>query len=315
MKNIPIIVVNYKGSNLTKICFESLPSDSREVNFRFIIVDNFSSKEEQRNLEKIFFAKKIDIIFLKENYGYFRALNVGMLYAKNNIKNISFYIIGNNDLCFDEGIIEESLKIDHLAKNIVVISPNITNSSGRKQNPHSIFGISRFREFIYDIYYYNYYLAKIILTIANQLVINFKRSDYKRNEESKFIKLGFGACYIVRPAFFNHFKALWAPMFLMGEELMFSRQLETRGLIIYYNKNFKITHLDNATISQVPSKIIWKYASLSHKIYRKFKSPYHFNMDTNITDDSLLECSGDFDLMKAQERLKNSIIINNANNQ
>jgi GT2 family glycosyltransferase len=314
MKNIPIIVVNYMGCDLTKICFESIPERTEEINFKFIIVDNFSSEVEQNKIKKSFLNENVDIIFLEENYGYFRALNVGLIYAKNNIKNISFYIVGNNDLSFDQGAIQESLKIDQLEKNVVIISPNIINGGGRRQNPHSIFGISRTREFIYDIYYSNYFIAKLILSIANQKIINFKRSDYIKNEKSKFIKLGFGACYIIRPVFFNYFKALWAPMFLMGEELMFSRQLESRGIQIYYETDFKLKHLDNATISQVPSKIIWKYASLSHKIYRKFKSPYHLNMDAKFTESSIIECSGDFDLIKAQERLKNSVILNNAKN-
>ena len=309
MKKIVIIVVNYSGCQLTKHCYDSIDRGSNNIIIEFIVVDNFSSVVEQSKLKNVLSDTTAKIIFLDKNYGYFQALNVGLIYAREKIIDIDLFIIGNNDLEFSTSLYQELKIINELDANTIVISPNITNLKEEKQNPHSIAGISRLREFIYDLYYYNFLISKIIIKLVKILGGITKRKDTFDQSSSRFIKLGFGACYIIRPAFFNYFRALWAPIFLMGEELLFSRQLETRGIKIFYESRVNIKHLDNATISKTPSKKIWESARHSHKIYRSFISPYRAKMDVPIDDGWVDECSGALDLDKAIHRLNKASIL------
>lgn len=303
MKKISIIVVNYCGSQLTKNCYESIVQKESNLNIEFIVVDNFSTLIERERLKELFVETKVRIIFLNKNYGYFRALNVGLIYAKEKLKDNDLYIIGNNDLEFDSDFFKELRDVARYDSNVLVISPNITNLKGIKQNPHSIDGIGRFREIIYDVYYSNYFMAQLIGVAARSVRWFSRRSDYKHHDKSGSVKLGFGACYIIKAEFFNNFEALWAPVFLMGEELMFSRQLETRGFRIFYERNLNVRHLDNATISKTPSKLIWVAASMSHKIYRSFISPWRRQMDAPITQEWIDECRGQLDYARASNRL------------
>jgi GT2 family glycosyltransferase len=311
MKKIVIIVVNYNGCDVTKNCFDSIQKNSVGVCHEFIVIDNFSSSDEQVRIGKLFEGTNATVIFLEKNYGYFRAINIGLIYAREKIGDIGLFIVGNNDLEFNKNLASSLTEIDRLESNVVVVAPNITNINGKAQNPHSIFGINRFREIIYNFYYCNYTMARLILIISRLLGSFARRDDRQTSNKSGFIKLGFGACYIIKPTFFDYFKALWAPMFLMGEELMFSRQLETRGIRVFYDSSINVRHLDSATISKIPSKIIWESARDSHKLYRTFINPCHVEMNAAVSTHWIEKCSGQLDYEKSIARLSNSKVLIN----
>jgi hypothetical protein len=67
----------------------------------------------------------------------------------------------------------------------------------------------------------------------------------------------------------------------MGEEFQLSRQLKSHGDKMFYCSDILVYHHDHATVSKIPSKLLWSYAKDAHKIYRFFVSPYRFKMDNN----------------------------------
>ena len=81
------------------------------------------------------------------------------------------------------------------------------------------------------------------------------RDDEEQFEVAQTIYQGYGACYILGPLFFENFDLLWAPTFLMGEKNFFlSKQLEKKGMKVYYEPSIKVNHHDHATMSKLPSK-------------------------------------------------------------
>jgi GT2 family glycosyltransferase len=268
---IGFVFTNYNNSQYTKDLIYSLSINENFDDCFIIIVDNKSESEDLFNLKKINFDyPSVKIIFNNENSGYFNGLNIGIKYLRENHPDIDFITIGNNDLYFSLDYIDAIKNKCDLFNKYPIVSPDLITLDGVHQNPHVIEKISKTREMIYDIYYSNYYLSLLIGFIAKITREFTDREDEKQFEIPQAIHQGYGACYILGPIFFKYFDLLWAPTFLMGEEFFLSKQLEEKGMKVYYEPSIKVNHHDHATMGKLPSKKLWMISRDSHKIYRKF---------------------------------------------
>lgn len=84
------------------------------------------------------------------------------------------------------------------------------------------------------------------------------------------IEQGYGACYLLGPLFFRHFRELWAPTFLGQEEYFLSEQLKTVGQKVYYEPRFMVTHQTHATIGRWLNRRAWECARESYQIYKRY---------------------------------------------
>jgi GT2 family glycosyltransferase len=233
------------------------------------VVDNASERSDFNVLkQKTANIENVRLFRSDKNLGYFGGLNFGI--SKINITRDIFTVIGNNDLLFPEDFIKSINNKLTLCDTYPVISPNIITLDGTHQNPHVVERISRFRELIYDLYFTNYYIAMVIKTISSITNRYTDRSDELQHEIAQTIYQGYGACYVLTPLFFKNFNTLWAPTFLMGEELFLSKQLEGKGFKVFYEPSIVVKHCLHATMGKLPGKNKWKIERESHKIYRKY---------------------------------------------
>lgn len=236
-----------------------------------VVVDNNSRADQIEILQKLKSTyPDIHLILNNENLGYFKGLNLGIRHIRENNFIVKYLVIGNNDLSFPKDFYDAIISNEYSFSKYPVISPNIITEDGVYQNPHVINEISKFRELIYDIYFTNYIIAKIIKKIAQLTNILTDRSDEKFHDKSQIIYQGHGSCYILTPIFFQFFNELFAPTFLMGEEFFLSLQLKQKNLFLFYESNVKLTHKWHSSINNVPAKKIWKISKESHRVYRKY---------------------------------------------
>ena len=268
---IGFVITNYNNSHFTKEAIRSISANKLSDKTHIVIVDNNSNEKEVELLQNIRSNfNNVHLLLNSENLGYFNGLNCGIKLLNNINKNIDHVVIGNNDLLFPENFIDSIYNNKNVFEKYPVISPDIVTLDGEHQNPHVIKGISKFREIIYDIYYYNYYLAVIIKKIAKITNSISDRKDEEQYDIAQTISQGYGACYILGPIFFKYFESLWAPTFLSGEEYILSKQLESKNLRLYYEPSINVTHYLHGTLNNMPSKELWKHARESHKLCRKY---------------------------------------------
>lgn len=268
---IGFVFTNFNNSKFTKEAVHSIALSSNIDTSIVIIVDNNSDEENKKELKEIEKEFKfVHLILNDDNLGYFNGLNEGIKYLRSYDLTFEYIVIGNNDLIFPTSFLDSIKSKYEIFDKYPVISPNIITIDGFHQNPHVINKISKVREFIYDLYFSNYYLAKVIKNIAHLTKIISDRNDEEQHEIGQLIYQGYGACYILGPLFFKHFDLLWAPTFLMGEEFFLSKQLEDKGFKIYYEPSIQLNHYCHATMEKMPSSKIWKIARESHKTYRKY---------------------------------------------
>jgi GT2 family glycosyltransferase len=264
------VFTNYNNWKFTKGVISSIEKLKNDY-LKIIIVDNASNEKDLKKLksfEKTFpFVK---IIYSDKNLGYFKGLNLGLEHLKKHCTNLDFIIIGNNDLIFSNSFYSSLKNKQKDLNKYPVVSPDIITSDGFHQNPHVIKKISKIREVIYDLYHFNFFIAKLILFLSNITKSLFKRKDESFFQIPQEIYQGYGACYILTPLFFKNFEYLWAPTFLMYEEFFLSKQLSDKKYKIFYEPSITVTHLMHASTGKLTKRKKWMISKESHKEYRKY---------------------------------------------
>lgn len=273
------VCTNFNNSDYTTAFVDSLHKNGQDLR-NVVIVDNNSNQDEiskLRNLNLIF--RDLVVIYNKDNIGYFPGLNIGISYLRDNFGDFDCIVVGNNDLVFPDGFLNQVKSFLDKKNDDLVISPNLITLDGINQNPHVIKKISPFREFVWDIYYSNFFISRVIHKFASFSKRYTERKDYLEHNKSQYIYQGYGACYLLTKNFFKHFDNLFAPVFLMGEELFLTKQLESVGCSIFYEPSIIVMHHDHATMAKLPSRKLWEISRDSHKVYRKYVG--YFNSKKN----------------------------------
>jgi hypothetical protein len=79
---ISVVIPNWNGKKFLKTCLDSLRSQSFK-DFEIILVDNGSKDESVKFVEENY--PEVEIIALKENTGFAKAVNIGIRNAKGNL--------------------------------------------------------------------------------------------------------------------------------------------------------------------------------------------------------------------------------------
>ncbi|MGB7083105.1 MAG: glycosyltransferase, partial [Candidatus Acidiferrales bacterium] len=163
---IGYVCTNYNNSSYTREAVCSL-SKSDGYQFRVVVVDNHSDEgnvEALKALAKEF--QEVELVLNTENVGYFRGLNLGIQQLRRSQPDIKIMAVGNNDLVFPADFADSVRRNLPTFEKYAVVSPDIVTLDGVHQNPHVISKISKFRKFVYDLHYANYYLAIAIRQLA-----------------------------------------------------------------------------------------------------------------------------------------------------
>lgn len=266
---IGYVCTNYNNSGFTAQAVESLAKVIGH-DISIVVVDNDSLPTSVSELREVASQHaNVELILERHNHGYFRGLNIGIRHIRNRHPDIEFIVAGNNDLVFPVDFGHALDQALDTLKGHAVVSPDVITMDGVHQNPHVITRVSAFREFMYDVYYSNYYVAKFVSAVARISKPVTDRSDETQWEKPRLIWQGHGSCYILGPEFFRNFEELWAPTFLMGEEFFLSKQLADKGMRVYYEPRIRVQHHCHASVSRVPAKRMWELSRQAHKIYRQ----------------------------------------------
>jgi GT2 family glycosyltransferase len=121
------------------------------VEFTFVVVDNNSKPEDLNKLDELASNNNVVVIKNNQNIGYFAGLNVGIRYVRKHYPDAKYLVVGNNDIILPSDFAQKLAECDAVLKKYPVVSPNIKMLDCTPQNPHVISGISKKREFIYDL--------------------------------------------------------------------------------------------------------------------------------------------------------------------
>lgn len=267
--DIAYICTNYNNSAFTVAAVKSLRK-AQGHRIRVVVVDNASRSEEVDILRRLSADDPdVQLIANPQNVGYFRGLNIGIKASRSLHPDIDWMVVGNNDLEFPADFCDKLERQMESFRSHSVISPDVVTLDGEHQNPHVIQKISPVREIFYDLCYANYQLGRLIYKLAKMFPRATRRGDEDQWQIARPIYQGHGCCYLLTPRFFENFEALWAPTFLMSEELFLSHQLKEKGEQVYYSPAISVVHHWHGALQSIPNRKRWEMARDAHRVYRK----------------------------------------------
>lgn len=265
------IAINYNNAHHTLKYIESIKNLKLPKNsfIEIIIIDNNSSESLDSIKELISEGKKqgsYNVLLIENslNLGYFKGLNIGL----KTIDNIEQHtvIVGNNDLLFNNDFLIKLEEVK-LKEEDYCIAPNVILSNGTQQNPHALTKPSYFAISLLKLYYSNYYLGLLMIKV-NQWIKRGKKQ--KIFNEPIYIHGGIGAIYILTPKFFIKNKLLNAPVFLYGEEVIFSNQVHSTNGKILYCPDIKVIHNEHSTVKKLGNRKLHKIGKESFTIFKQY---------------------------------------------
>ena len=273
---VGFVFTNYNSAIHSIELLESLKEMLVHENFfiKVVIVENGSKQGEKNKLNDFvkgwLHADWVKVIDLNDNIGYFGGLNVGLRYIRKYFPEYEWLMVGSNDLLFPKTFMNDLSDSRDKIQSYPVVSPDIVTTDGVHQNPHVIEKISKFRELIYDLYYSNYLVGKLIKHIASLTKLFTDRKDEKYYMVDQEIYQGYGACYLLSPLYHRHFMDFPQDSFLMHEEYFLSKMLSDKGFKVFYEPSICVIHKHHGTVSEMPKKEYWKISREAHIKYRQY---------------------------------------------
>lgn len=269
------VCTSYNNAPITAAAIASLYEGSRPDDVQVVVVDNNSQEHDVDALRAV--ARefpRVALVLSPDNIGYFPGLNVGIGHLRTMFPDVRHLVVGNNDLVFPKDFVETVQRHRDVLDVWAVVAPDLVTLDGVHQNPHVLHPISRLRKVVWDLYYLSYAAALVIrqaARVTRPFTIREENSTSSElYKEPGPIEQGYGACYLLGPAFFTHFKELFAPTFMMQEEFFLYEQLKTIGQMMYYDPRFVVYHHGHATLKSLPSRWHWKLSAEAHRVYKRF---------------------------------------------
>ena len=116
MMEVSVVIPNYNGIQFIKGCLDSLIALEDTVEYEIIVVDNGSDDGSRELVEKSY--KDVKLISLDKNYGFCKAVNVGIQKAQ-----APFVILLNNDTKVLDGFVEGLYKCISGNEKLFSVSP------------------------------------------------------------------------------------------------------------------------------------------------------------------------------------------------
>lgn len=240
--NITVIVLNYKGTQDTIDCVNSVTASSLEegIYLEIIVVENGSndgSKEKLRDL------KGIKLIESTVNLGYSGGNNLGINYALKT--NADFILILNNDVFIDKHSISHLIKAANRAD---IISPKIYFAKGFE------FHKSRYKkdESGRVIWYAG---GRIDWNNIIGSHIGVDDVDIGQFNNTKEIDFATGACMLVSAKVFEKIGLFDEKYFLYLEDMDFCVRAKKAGFKIVYEPEAVLWHKNAASAGGSGSKL------------------------------------------------------------
>ncbi|MDY0987395.1 N-acetylglucosaminyl-diphospho-decaprenol L-rhamnosyltransferase [Flavobacterium sp. ACN2] len=233
--NVSIIIVNYNTKDLLSNCIGSIYSNTKDVDFEIIIVDNASIDGSQELIKEKF--PEVVLIESEVNLGFGKANNLGAEFAKGDYLFLlnSDTILQNNAVFY---FLDFYKKNNNL--NIGCLGGMLVDENGEIIHSAEQFPLKR--TVIFKII--NNYLSKLFKYPYKLDIIKF---DNNRYVEVDYIT---GAdLFLTKELFLKAGK--FDPVFFMYfEETDLQLQIHKLGLKRYLIKEPKIIHLEGASVAE-----------------------------------------------------------------
>ena len=246
------IILHYNNIEDTIKCLDKINSIKND-NTNIIVVDNHTLSDIEKKLIKKFTK---DILILDKNYGFAKANNKGILYAKKKY-NSKYYIVINNDVFIDQKDFLNIIDEDYKKYKFDMLGPKISSPSKESVNP---FPVIKTKEQIEKeinkanklIKIYKSSILYFLLNVYLKLKYLFKKIERPVNGSKLEKKVALHGCALI---FSNEYikkydYPLYNNTYLFHEEEFLYKRVVDDNLVSIYDPNLCVFHKEGSSLKK-----------------------------------------------------------------
>jgi len=224
-----LIIISYNTCELVVKCIESAISTANSVINQIIVADNNSSDDTISVLKKKF--PHVVVIQNEDNYGYSKAVNIGVAEASSEL-----VLISNSDIVFLDYAIANLIELFENDSNVAVAGVRQIYPDGTWQYSYGDF--PNFKSAIIDFFFISNFLRfkKKILFNKFGKDLKFKEVDYAD-----------GGLIAVRKSDFDAVSGFDEDYFFYSEDMDFCFRIKENIRKVVFYPNSKVVHLRGAS--------------------------------------------------------------------
>lgn len=218
---LSIIIANYNTAKLTIDCINSIFENRPKCSFEVIVVDDASpdgSGKKLIELQKKY--KRLKVLLNLKNLGYVRSNNRGLLKSKGEYK-----LLLNSDTVVNKSSIDELIEFAEKNNDAGVVGSRLLNKDGSIQDSC-----------------YNF------PTVWN--AIGYKKFA-PLTDEPVVVDIVVGASFLITPKAYKLVGRLSEKYKSYFEDFDYCREVNRKGLKVYYNPKSTVTHFHGESFKQL----------------------------------------------------------------
>ena len=245
------IILHYGNIDDTIKCLSYI--NKLDGDYHIVVVDNNTLNGEEELLIKKY---TYDILKLDKNYGFAKANNKGICYAKDKY-NSNYYIVINNDVFIKQKEFLDIIDKDYKEYSFDMLGPYIESTSGESVNP---FPVLKTKDEINNsinkanklIKIYNNSILYLLLNIYLKAKHFFVKPVKPVNGSKVELNVPLHGCAIVfSKKYIDKYKdAFYNETFLFHEEEFLYQRIINDKLISVYDQNLKVFHKEGSSIKK-----------------------------------------------------------------
>ena len=231
MINMSIIIVNHNTREILKNCLNSIISNTKDINYEIIVIDNNSQDGSPEFIKKTF--SEVRLIKNKENSGFGKANNLGASVTKGE-----YLFFLNSDTIIKDNSLNKLFFCAKKNKELGMIAPELLLKNGEKQEGA-------------------YGAEPTLSTLVFGKLTNSKRIDWLS-----------GAALLIRKSLFEKIQGFDENFFMYFEDVDLSLRVRKLGYGLAICDEAKIVHLVGRSIKISQDRKRIYYASQNY-FYKK----------------------------------------------
>ena len=229
---VDIVIINYNNASIILSCIESIYNTASEIVNDIIIVDNDSSDNSLQLIREKY--PKVKIIENPSNYGYAKAVNIGVRASFTD-----YVIVSNSDVIF----LNDSIST---LTNYLINNEDVGTAGAQQLYPNGDWHRS-----------YGHYpgilssvLELFLLAPLSRLIRHLFWKKLPIDRFQKEVGYADGGVLAVKKQAFNNINGFDEDFFFYSEEADFCYRLKKSGWIVMFNPKAKVIHLRGATTNK-----------------------------------------------------------------
>lgn len=226
MKDLSIVILNYKTSGLVKQSLRNLAQAHLSMSYEVIVIDNASGDDCIKSVEREF----SDIVTIQNdvNVGFGAGNNRAIRDAKGE-----YILILNPDVAVTQEAINELFDYIKMRDNVSLVAPRLLNPDGSIQ-----YSCLEFPEFLTPLY------SRTFLRKIPRFRKKLERYRMMNDPHTvvKSVPWVLGACMMIRKSDFDALHGFDDRYFMYFEDIDLCRRIWSSGKRVIYNPKAEMVH-------------------------------------------------------------------------